>query len=94
MPTTELQRDRAAALEPALEGILRDADVSEEVMMVLRVLGVTRRDVLVNLDSTEEGFRQAFAHGFSLDPAECVVHRIQKSHLDRRLVECMCSTGC
>ena len=79
--TTATQRATAKTLEPALEGIPRDAEVSEEVVMVLRVRGITRRDIVVNLDSTDDGFRLACAEGFGVEPSKWFVHRAEQAAL-------------
>ena len=46
-----LQRARAPTMEQALEGILREAEVPDELTMIMRVQGVTKKAIFVSLDT-------------------------------------------
>ena len=72
-----LQRARAPAMEQALEGILREAEVSDELIMIMRVQGVTKKAMFVSLDTTVEGFSDACSQGFGVNADSGFTDRLE-----------------
>ena len=65
---TEADKKNARALEPAFESMLRQAEVSEDVIMAIRLQEITSRQLFVALDRTEEGFCDTCKEAFNVDP--------------------------
>ena len=76
-----LQRARAPAMEQALEGILREAEVSDELIMIMRVQGVTKKAIFVSLDTTVECFGDACSQGLRVDADSGFTHRLNSQNL-------------
>ena len=57
----------APKLEPSLEGLLSAAHVKPQVIDAFRVQEVTSVNLMVALDSTEEGFMKTCKQAFGID---------------------------
>ena len=57
----------APKLEPSLEGLLLSANVKPQIIDAFRVQEVTSVNLMVALDSTEEGFMKTCKQAFGID---------------------------
>ena len=57
----------APKLEPSLEGLLLSANVKPQIIDAFRVQEITSINLMVALDSTEEGFMKTCKQAFGID---------------------------
>ena len=70
IPITEEEKAAAAPMEPALEALLRQVHVREEVMWKFRINGLCDRDLFVSIDRNEDALRTTMEKDFGLDPVK------------------------
>ena len=64
---TDEQIANAPKLEPSLEGLLLSANVKPQIIDAFRVQEITSVNLMVALDSTEEGFMKTCKQAFEID---------------------------
>ena len=64
---TDEQIANAPRLEPSLEGLLLSANVKPQIIDAFRVQEITSVNLMVALDSTEEGFMKTCKQAFEID---------------------------
>ena len=65
-------------LEPSLEGLLLSANVKPQIVDAFRVQEVTSVNLMVALDSTEEGFMKTCTQAFGIDTETGDFHSFPK----------------
>ena len=73
----------APKLEPALEGLLLSANVKQQIIYAFRVQEITSINLMVALDSTEEGFMATSKQAFGIDTkSEDFAHKRERAKLN------------
>ena len=64
------QKANAKVLEPAFEALLRAVDLSEELIMILRIRNVLDREIFSSIETNEEKFRDTMVSACGIDPSK------------------------
>ena len=80
MAVTEEQKANAKVLEPAFEALLRAVDLSEELIMILRIRNVLDREIFSSIETNEEKFRDTMVSACGIDTSN-FDHKIEVAKL-------------
>ena len=73
----EEEKAAAAPMEPALEALLRQVNVREEVIWKFQINGLCDRDLFVSIDRNEDALRTTMEKDFGLDPEKGFAHKLE-----------------